>query len=286
MIEAERRRLGNAELAAGEQPAMSGDHLAVAINQDRDNEAKDLDAVSDLPDLLLAVQAGIGWIRLQVVNPAIDDRESRRNACAYARSGRALHSRTLLGLSRGADRAIAETWFCESQQPKSANPPPSLSGGRIPAEFYFAILGERRPCFLQPTGANWSRTARTRALVTRAGNCCLAASQSASPEEVSRRALNSATRRSYHMCRSRSDSGEAPFVDNLNRAPPAVGLPAASDNGSRLASSCLATSPATAHSRITSSRQNSMSFQASRYFDSERNSTGECSWSSARAAAR
>jgi hypothetical protein len=57
---------------------MSGDHLAVAINQDRDNEAKDLDAVGDLPDLLLAVQAGIGWIRLQVVNLAIDDRESRR----------------------------------------------------------------------------------------------------------------------------------------------------------------------------------------------------------------
>jgi hypothetical protein len=193
--------------------------------------------------------------------------------------------KTLLGLSRGADRAIAETWFCETQQPKSANPPPSFSGGRIPADFYFAIPGERRPCFLQPAGANWSRTARRRALVTRPGNCCLAASQSASPEEVSPRAPNSATRRSYHMCRSRSDSGEPPFVNNLNRAVPAVGLPAASNNGSRLASSCLATSPAAAHPRITSSCQNSMSIQASRYFDTERNSTGESSWSSAGATA-
>src|SRR5260370_39033928 len=89
MSEAERRRVGNAELAAGEQPAMSGDHLAVAINQDRDNEAKDLDAVSDLPDLLLAVQAGHGWIRLHVVNPAEDERESRRNPYVYAANGMA-----------------------------------------------------------------------------------------------------------------------------------------------------------------------------------------------------
>jgi hypothetical protein len=44
-----------AKFAGCEQPAMSGDHLAVAVDQDRDNKAENPDAVGDLADLLLAM---------------------------------------------------------------------------------------------------------------------------------------------------------------------------------------------------------------------------------------
>jgi hypothetical protein len=50
VIEAEGRHLGNAEFAAGEQPAMAGDHVVVAIDQNRGIEVESLDAVGDLPD--------------------------------------------------------------------------------------------------------------------------------------------------------------------------------------------------------------------------------------------
>ena len=73
VIEAEGRHLGNAELAAGEQPAVPGDHVAVAIDQDRHVEAESLDAVGDLPDLLLAVPARVGRIRLQIFDPTINN---------------------------------------------------------------------------------------------------------------------------------------------------------------------------------------------------------------------
>ena len=52
---------------------MAGDHLALAIDQDRDIEPERLDAVGDLPDLLLAVAARIGRIRLQLFDPPIDN---------------------------------------------------------------------------------------------------------------------------------------------------------------------------------------------------------------------
>ena len=73
VIEAQRRHLGHAELAAGEQPAVPGDHVAVAIDQDRDIEAESLDAVGDLPDLLLAVAPRVGGVRSSALDSAVND---------------------------------------------------------------------------------------------------------------------------------------------------------------------------------------------------------------------
>jgi hypothetical protein len=52
---------------------MAGDDVAVAIDQDRDIEAKSLDAVGDLPDLLLAMPACVTGIWLELVDPSVDD---------------------------------------------------------------------------------------------------------------------------------------------------------------------------------------------------------------------
>ena len=62
MIEAQGRYLGHAAQLGGEQPAMAGDDVAVAIRQDRDIEAERINAVEDLPDLLLAVAPRVGGI--------------------------------------------------------------------------------------------------------------------------------------------------------------------------------------------------------------------------------
>jgi len=40
VIQAQRRHLGPAELLGGEQPTVTGDHVAVAIDHDRDIEVK------------------------------------------------------------------------------------------------------------------------------------------------------------------------------------------------------------------------------------------------------
>ena len=53
MFEAQRRHRSHAKLASGEQPAMPGDDPALAIDQDRHVEAKNPDAVGDLPHLRL-----------------------------------------------------------------------------------------------------------------------------------------------------------------------------------------------------------------------------------------
>ena len=73
VIEAQCRHLGHAELAAGEQPAMPGDHIAVAVDQDRDIEAEGLDAVGDLPDLLLGVAPRVCRVRFQLVDATVND---------------------------------------------------------------------------------------------------------------------------------------------------------------------------------------------------------------------
>jgi len=46
VIEAQRRHLGPTELTAGDEPAVTADHAIVAIDQNRDIEAKRLDAVA------------------------------------------------------------------------------------------------------------------------------------------------------------------------------------------------------------------------------------------------
>ena len=53
---------------------MTGDDVAIAIDQDRNNEPKGLDAVTELPNLLLAVLARIGGVRLDLVDPTINNR--------------------------------------------------------------------------------------------------------------------------------------------------------------------------------------------------------------------
>jgi hypothetical protein len=64
MIEAEGRHFRNAEFAAGEQPAMPGNYVIVAIDQDRDIKTKNPDTVGDLSDLLLAMDPRVPWVEL------------------------------------------------------------------------------------------------------------------------------------------------------------------------------------------------------------------------------
>jgi hypothetical protein len=59
---------------------VTGDDIVLAINQDRDSEVENPDAVGDLPDLLSAVAVRIGRVRLELVDRAVDDRQPRRKA--------------------------------------------------------------------------------------------------------------------------------------------------------------------------------------------------------------
>ena len=59
-VEAKRRHFGHAELLGGLQPAVTGNDIPVAIDQDRNDEAEDLDTVTDLPDLLLRMPPRVG----------------------------------------------------------------------------------------------------------------------------------------------------------------------------------------------------------------------------------
>jgi hypothetical protein len=73
MIQAHGWHLVDAELAAGEQPAMSGDHIACVIDQDRDIKTKLLDAFSNLLDLFLAVLARVYRVWSKLDYRAKDD---------------------------------------------------------------------------------------------------------------------------------------------------------------------------------------------------------------------
>jgi hypothetical protein len=75
VIELDRRHLGPAKLAAGEQPAMTGDHLKLGIDQDRRVEAEGRDTLRDLPDLLPAVAPRVGRVRFQLFDPPVDEVE-------------------------------------------------------------------------------------------------------------------------------------------------------------------------------------------------------------------
>ena len=52
---------------------MSGDHIAIAIDQDRDIEAKHSDAFGNLLDLFLAVSARVCRVRFKLGSRAKDD---------------------------------------------------------------------------------------------------------------------------------------------------------------------------------------------------------------------
>jgi hypothetical protein len=94
MIEAQRRHLSQTELAAGGEATVAANYVVVAINQDRDIEAEGLDAVGDLPDLLLAVPARVVGIRFELVDRPVDDQHPRRKAGRLAvRSAKVLRQR-------------------------------------------------------------------------------------------------------------------------------------------------------------------------------------------------
>src|SRR5207248_8512404 len=58
-IEHDRRDLGPAELDAGEEPTMSSNQVALAVDEGRDGKAEGLDRSSELFDLLSAVLPGV-----------------------------------------------------------------------------------------------------------------------------------------------------------------------------------------------------------------------------------
>ena len=62
MGQAQRRHAVHAEQLGGLDPAMAGDDLAVVADQHRIGEAEPLDAVGDLPNLLLGMGAGIAGV--------------------------------------------------------------------------------------------------------------------------------------------------------------------------------------------------------------------------------
>ena len=51
MIDANSWNLAHAELSGRQQPTMSGNHPAMPVDQDRDEEIENPDAFFDLPDL-------------------------------------------------------------------------------------------------------------------------------------------------------------------------------------------------------------------------------------------
>ena len=73
MLEADGWHLLDAGLAASEHPAMSGEHLELGVDQDRDIKTKRFDALSNLLDLFLAVLAWVCRVRLKLGYRAPDD---------------------------------------------------------------------------------------------------------------------------------------------------------------------------------------------------------------------
>ena len=47
---------------------MTGNDVEIGINQYRHIEAERLDTLSNLPDLLFAMDPGVGWIGLEQIN--------------------------------------------------------------------------------------------------------------------------------------------------------------------------------------------------------------------------
>jgi len=88
MLEARGWHLVDAEFATSEQPAMSGDHIAIAIDQDRDIEAKHSDAFGNLLDLFLAVSARVCRVRFKLGSRAKDDLQASLDRSEQSASGR------------------------------------------------------------------------------------------------------------------------------------------------------------------------------------------------------
>jgi hypothetical protein len=71
VIEAQRRHLSYAEQAACEKPTVPGDNVALAVDQNWDVEIKGLDAVGNLPNLLLGMAPRVGGIGFQRVDATV-----------------------------------------------------------------------------------------------------------------------------------------------------------------------------------------------------------------------
>ena len=65
MAEFDRRHLGHAEFARGEQPAMAGDDAMFAIDQNRIGEAEFPDGRRDLRDLRIGVGARVSGVGIK-----------------------------------------------------------------------------------------------------------------------------------------------------------------------------------------------------------------------------
>src|SRR5258707_6055217 len=65
---------------------MPGDQVEVSIDQERHIEAEGLDALGNLPDLLLAVQPRVCRIRVKLFDRSVND--FKRLAAGYWRTGR------------------------------------------------------------------------------------------------------------------------------------------------------------------------------------------------------
>jgi hypothetical protein len=77
MFEANGRDLPHTKGSGSLGSAMPADDLAIAIDQNRNNEVEDLDALRDLLELLPAVPARVRRIGLQSVDPTILDIQIR-----------------------------------------------------------------------------------------------------------------------------------------------------------------------------------------------------------------
>ena len=70
---------------------MTSIYVEIGINQHGHIEAEGLDAVGDLPDLLLAVAPRVGRIRGELVDRPVDDQHSGRKADRLAAQGATFH---------------------------------------------------------------------------------------------------------------------------------------------------------------------------------------------------
>jgi hypothetical protein len=78
VLERDRGNVGVAELLAGENAAVAGDHFAAGVDQYRYIEPERVDAARDLADLPGAVHAWVPGIELELGDRAIDHLNSSR----------------------------------------------------------------------------------------------------------------------------------------------------------------------------------------------------------------
>jgi len=71
VVDAQRRHYGHTQFASGEYPTVTGDDVAVTIDEYGNNKAEGFDALLNLPDLFLAMAPRVRRVRFQSVDPTI-----------------------------------------------------------------------------------------------------------------------------------------------------------------------------------------------------------------------